>query len=102
MANDAGRCDRMFAVVEPAGMTPRAHASRRRWGKRADAKAEGGIEGRLARGTVLVVEDDADTAEVLGEVLTHAGHDVIFARDGVEAIQVVNRHAEVSVVLLDL
>jgi two-component system chemotaxis sensor kinase CheA len=50
----------------------------------------------------MVVEDDPDLGEVLSDVLTHAGYDVILARDGVEAINRFNRHAEISVILLDL
>ena len=35
---------------------------------------------------ILVVEDDADTLELLGEQLGDLGHELFFARDGEEAI----------------
>lgn len=35
---------------------------------------------------ILVVEDDADTIELLGEQLEDLGHEIFFARDGEEAI----------------
>ncbi len=44
------------------------------------------------RGTLLVVDDDADLHGMLDEMLTRAGYRVIVAADGVEALEVVRRH----------
>jgi PAS domain S-box-containing protein len=40
-----------------------------------------------AEGTLLVVEDDPDTAETLGNLLTIKGYSVLIASDGLEAMQ---------------
>jgi two-component system cell cycle sensor histidine kinase/response regulator CckA len=53
-------------------------------------------------GTALVVDDDQGVRDLIEEVLTRAGLDVITATDGPEAIELFRRHAaEISVVLLD-
>ena len=36
---------------------------------------------------ILLIEDDADLAEVLGMVLTMAGHEVMIATDGARALE---------------
>lgn len=38
--------------------------------------------------TVLVVEDDTFTRELMGRVVKSAGHEVIFAIDGVSAVEI--------------
>ncbi len=53
------------------------------------------------KATVLVVEDDPRTREVVGAFLAAQGYDVVEAQDGVEALERVRGHA-VDVVLLDL
>lgn len=53
------------------------------------------------RCSVLVVEDDTSTAEFVEAVLRDDGYQVEIARDGVEALQNVER-ARPDVVLLDL
>jgi CheY-like chemotaxis protein len=50
---------------------------------------------------VLVVEDDDDSREVLGEVLADEGYSVTFARDGAEALRQLRR-ARPDIILLDL
>jgi len=51
--------------------------------------------------SVLIVDDDADNREVLGEVLSDAGYSVVFARDGAEALALL-RGLRPDVILLDL
>lgn len=53
------------------------------------------------RGRILVADDDADNREIARHALERAGHDVVQARDGVEALE---KAAEESpdVILLDL
>lgn len=46
---------------------------------------------RAERRRVLVVDDDADMREMLGEILALAGHDAILARDGLEAVDLARR-----------
>jgi CheY-like chemotaxis protein len=49
--------------------------------------------------TVLVVDDHADTREVIRSVLTAAGHDVAAAGDGEDALRLyLKRHADVVIV----
>src|SRR4051794_37211582 len=55
----------------------------------------------MNRRTVLVVEDDADSREVLAEFLRIEGYLVVQATDGVEALAQL-QHALPDVVLLDL
>jgi CheY-like chemotaxis protein len=52
-------------------------------------------------GKVLVVDDDQSIRELLFEVLTEEGHRVVIARDGVEALRVLEREGH-FLVLLDL
>jgi CheY-like chemotaxis protein len=54
-------------------------------------------------GTVLLVEDDPAVRSVAAELLEDAGHIVLPAADGAEAIEVSNAHeAAIDVVLTDL
>ncbi len=57
-------------------------------------------------GRILVMEDEEIIRDVTGDMLSHYGYDVAFARDGTEAIALY-RHAQVSgtpfhVILMDL
>jgi CheY-like chemotaxis protein len=52
-------------------------------------------------GKVLVVDDDPSIREMLRDILTEEGHGVVMARDGVEALQVLEREGN-FLVLLDL
>jgi two-component system response regulator MprA len=51
--------------------------------------------------TVLVVEDDRDSRELLGEVLALSGYRPLLAADGLEALRVLARERP-CVILLDL
>ncbi len=48
---------------------------------------------------ILVVEDDASQLEIRKQILEHAGHDVVTARDATEALE---RWKDCPVVLMDL
>jgi CheY-like chemotaxis protein len=50
---------------------------------------------------VLVVDDDEDGAEALAMVMKHAGHEVVVAHDGEQAVEQASRLAS-ELVLLDL
>lgn len=50
---------------------------------------------------VLVVDDDADTRELLGEVLAAQGYEVHVARDGRHAFQVLAHIGTPALILLD-
>jgi len=52
-------------------------------------------------GKVLVVDDEADLRGLLADVFTDEGYEVMTARDGVEALDVLRRECDM-VVLLDL
>jgi CheY-like chemotaxis protein len=58
-------------------------------------------EGRVTMSRVLVVDDDPAIREMLEDVLTEEGYDVVTARDGVEALEVLERGGD-YLVLLDL
>jgi DNA-binding NtrC family response regulator len=51
---------------------------------------------------ILVVDDDEDTREILTLALTEWGYSVLTARDGREALQILERNAAISIVLLDI
>lgn len=54
-----------------------------------------------SRRSVLIVEDNADASQLLGELFECEGYDVTLACDGVEALQEVNRHSP-DVIILDI
>jgi len=63
--------------------------------------ANGGLgHSRLARPVVLVVDDDADIAASIADVLRAGGYDVAVAADGRQAVAVAER-ASLGLVLLD-
>jgi CheY-like chemotaxis protein len=51
---------------------------------------------------VLLVDDDADTRESVGEVLEDRGYSVLGARNGAEAVDLLQSGTVPSVILLDL
>ncbi len=50
---------------------------------------------------ILLVEDASDLAAVIGRELKAAGHDVLFASDGIQAIETFTRQGPVDLVILD-
>jgi DNA-binding response OmpR family regulator len=54
------------------------------------------------RATVLIVEDDDDARESVAEVLRDEGYDVLTARDGVEALEHLERIPPPTAMVLDL
>jgi CheY-like chemotaxis protein len=53
------------------------------------------------RRTVVVVDDDRAIREVLSDVLTDEGYDVVCAGDGLEALRYLRAHPPPSLILLD-
>jgi CheY-like chemotaxis protein len=56
----------------------------------------------MGNGTILIVDDDADIRDTLEEILVNAGHRVVTASDGVEALHVIRQQPRPGLVLLDL
>jgi signal transduction histidine kinase len=84
-----------FIVRLPAAEAPAAATGHRVHGNvAAEASASGSLK-------VLVVEDNQDTAETMGELLALWGHQVSYAADGETALQLVADVAP-DVVLLDI
>ncbi len=54
------------------------------------------------RGTVFIVEDDADVSDAVEEVLRDEGYTVVCARDGRQALEYLRANARPRLVLLDL
>ena len=52
--------------------------------------------------TVLIVDDDPDIVEVIGDILALYGVRSVTAGDGVEALAAMRSHADLGLVLLDL
>ena len=64
--------------------------------------ARSGVDQLVERGgTVLVADDDASVSESLKEILELAGHRVLVAGDGAEALQVLKEH-DVDAIVLDI
>jgi CheY-like chemotaxis protein len=47
----------------------------------------------MARGTILVVDDDSDMRDLAAEILAMQGHSVLKAASGAEALSICARHA---------
>jgi CheY-like chemotaxis protein len=66
-----------------------------------DSRPRAGLA--TARYTVLVVEDDVDALEAIAEILEEAGHEVMRARDGREALRRLHDcEGRCDLILLDL
>jgi two-component system cell cycle sensor histidine kinase/response regulator CckA len=53
--------------------------------------------------TVLVVEDDEETLNVLSRTLAAGGYDVIWARNGADTLKVLTRHeGPIALMILDV
>ena len=55
-----------------------------------------------AHKTVLVVDDDIDVRETLGEILADKGYDVAMAGNGAEALEYLHTSRAPAMILLDL
>jgi two-component system response regulator CpxR len=51
---------------------------------------------------ILVVDDDRDIRETLGEILQHEGYHVEMAENGAKAVELIRRGPAPALVLLDL
>ena len=88
---------RIALLVEPAMLTRRSHAVPALTGPSA---ADG--RPRTASRKVLVVEDSFTVRELQRSILEAAGYSVVTARDGRDALAVLDRDAGVSLVITDL
>lgn len=50
--------------------------------------------------TVLVVEDDEETLNVLSRTLASGGYDVIWARNGADTLKLLTKHEDVTISLI--
>jgi CheY-like chemotaxis protein len=51
---------------------------------------------------ILIVDDDRDIRESLGEILVHEGYHVVLAENGARALELIRRGPTPALVLLDL
>ncbi len=51
---------------------------------------------------ILVVDDEPDVRELAAIVLSEAGHAVLTAQDGAEAIELVERNPDIALIFTDL
>jgi two-component system, chemotaxis family, sensor kinase CheA len=86
---------RIALLVEPAMLTRRSHAVPALTGP-------GAADGRAEAPKVLVVEDSFTVRELQRSILEAAGYSVVTARDGRDALAVLDRDAGVSLVITDL
>lgn len=86
---------RIALLVEPAILTRRSHAVPALTGP-------GAADGRADAPKVLVVEDSFTVRELQRSILEAAGYSVVTARDGRDALAVLDRDAGVSLVITDL
>ena len=96
---------RIALLVEPAMLTRRSHAVPALTGPgAADGRAADGraADGRAEAPKVLVVEDSFTVRELQRSILEAAGYSVVTARDGRDALAVLDRDAGVSLVITDL
>jgi two-component system cell cycle sensor histidine kinase/response regulator CckA len=78
-------------------LLPRAQGNDESNAEPRQAQLKGGTE------TILLVEDEEAVASVAQRILSHAGYQVVVARDGAQAIQTLaERGAEISLVLTDV
>jgi CheY-like chemotaxis protein len=54
-----------------------------------------------AKRTVLVVDDERESRDLAGDLLSHAGYQVLFAANGAEALRVVEGRA-VNLIVMDM
>ncbi len=64
---------------------------------------EGPVASSVVSGTILLVEDNEISREVIRDILEDAGYRVVTAVDGIDAIEVYRaRHHEIDLVILDV
>ena len=56
----------------------------------------------MSQAKILIVEDDASLREVLNETLGIAGYDMLLAEDGEQALQYLQQHSDIALVLSDV
>jgi two-component system, cell cycle sensor histidine kinase and response regulator CckA len=81
-----------FTLLVPAAAAPVAAAATTPSTKTASDRCE----------TILVIEDDDSVREIARRVLAHAGYTVIEARYGSEALDLVEDHPNIDLVLTDV
>jgi two-component system chemotaxis sensor kinase CheA len=86
---------RIALLVEPAILTRKSHGVPRLTGPST-------ADGRAEAPKVLVVEDSFTVRELQRSILEAAGYSVVTARDGRDALAVLDRDAGVSLVITDL
>jgi len=74
----------------------------RKSGKRASAKVETQESCDWRNKTVLIVEDEQNNFIYLSEIIKHTGATVLEARNGKQAVKLVQENSAISVVLMDL
>src|SRR5207253_5486626 len=95
---DAGRLDRGRVRARPWRDVPRHPADpRRKRGGRADRRADGG--GMTKR--ILVVEDTEDNRQIIRDLMTSAGYELIEAVDGIEGVATAEREKP-DLILMDI
>jgi len=60
------------------------------------------VRADAGKALILVVDDEEDVRELAREILRTAGFDSLPARDGDQAIEVLERHPEVDLILTDV
>ncbi len=62
-----------------------------------------GDDGGEPRPVVLVIDDDHDSCEVIGDILGHLGYRAVAARDGAEALRILrDERLHPAVIVLDV
>lgn len=56
----------------------------------------------LNKKTILIVEDDLYSQQILVELLKHQKANLLIAHDGLEALQICKQHPEIELVLMDI
>lgn len=51
---------------------------------------------------IIVVEDDAISAQFLGLVLSEISNTIIFAKNGIETIELLKKHPDTNIILMDM
>jgi CheY-like chemotaxis protein len=54
-----------------------------------------------SKSTILVVDDERDSRDMTGELLAHAGYQVMYASHGMEALSIVDRYS-IDFIVMDM